>query len=312
MVNPKNTRIFHLDATFCPVKDRPYYEQYIQTKQSVFTKIHITRGLTDFYDFIIDHYPRVNSILKVTPQQFRAYFEYLDHRALQKDIKTKTRQNLKAFIFWIISPDLIRGKLPKYRDELIFMNNFYRFRESGTTHETVLLSKEDILECIRFFQDRNFRVYLMVKILAYTGMRIGGMINIRIDQIDLEQRKITTQEKPTTTHNGINEYCIALPLMADLQSYLLEVQLKNPGQEFLFPMSTTSVRNRIHKWKKKQVHPHAFRDALNTRWAELGLEMALRDVLMNHEASAINSKHYLKKYRNWEEKLTLYDQYFPY
>ena len=59
-------------------------------------------------------------------------------------------------------------------------------------------------------------------------------------------------------------------------------------------------------------HPHAFRDAINTRWQEMGMEEALRAILLNQQPSGINCKHYLKKYRSWTERVALYDQYFPY
>jgi integrase len=298
--------------TFIFEKDYALLESYVQSKRSPFTQKHVRRAIVFFWKYVKTQNLAIQSILEVDPLLFRRYFEHLDRQPMRQMVKSKLRQNLKAFLFWILSPDLVSGILPKYNYEMIFSNKYYRFRESGHVYPEDPLTREDVLDCLQFFQARNFRDGVMFKLLAYTGMRIGGLIALKIADIDLVNRKLTTQEKPTQVHNGLNEYCIAQALVADLQAYLLEVQMKNPSQIHLFPVSPNSVRRQLGKWKRKKTHPHAFRDALNTRWAELGLEMALRDILMNHEASSINSKHYLKKYRSWDEKLALYDQYFPY
>jgi integrase len=161
-------------------KDQAWLEGYVRTKRSKYTKIHVNADLQRFYDFIIENYPAVKSILEVNPLQFRAYFEHIDQRPVRKNVKNKWRTNLKAFIFWIISPELAQGNLPKINYEMIFSNKYYSFRESSGPREEDPLTREDVLECLHFYQGRNFRDFVLFSLLAYTGMRIGGLISLQI------------------------------------------------------------------------------------------------------------------------------------
>jgi integrase len=299
----------------CLELDQLYLDGYVQSKKSDSTQRKVRQNLYFFYNFIIDSYPSIKSILEVDPLMFRAFFTHLENQSLQKVGKNKYRQNLKAYIYWIISPDLALGIIPKINYELVFSQKFHKFTQTTPAKDDIVLSREDIFNCLKFFQGRNFRDYIMFSLLAFTGMRVGGLVSILIDDIDLHERRLKSQEKPTEDNLGLNEYFFPKSFIWDLEAYIMEIKAKYPNQTQLFPITEKAVRIQLRNWNNL-AHPHLFRDAINTRRFEMGLmDDALRGILLNQSPNgkSINSRHYLKKYlKSWEARRELYDQYFPY
>lgn len=295
----------------CLSKDQHYLDTYIASKRSNYTKLKVSQTLHYFYNFLIQTHPETNSILNVDAHQFREYFQSINEVPVRKASKDIYKQNLKAYIFWILMPLMSEGKLPKLNYEMIFSPRFFKFIESSLPKNESPFSREDVLDCLRFFYGRNYRDYTMFSLLAYSGMRVGGVTALKIEDIHLEDRYIITQEKPTGNSPGINTYFIPKKFQTDLKAYILEVTAKNPTQERLFPIEPKSVRHQLKKWRPS-AHPHLFRDAINTRWFELGLEESLRALLLSQTPHFVNSIHYLKKYQTLEAKREIYDRYFPY
>ena len=58
-----------------------------------------------------------------------------------------------------------------------------------------------------------------------------------------------------------------------------------------------SVRKTLSYYKKRQVNPHLFRDAINSYWVENGFhDSPLRSILLNQAPTGVNAQRYLKKY----------------
>lgn len=292
--------------------DAQYVQEYLGSWNIETTKYQKQKYLEFFYGWLGSKYPQVDSILKVTPVQFREYFQFLDGQVQGLLItKRRYRGTLKEFIYWILRPRLAAGEIIPYNYEIIFDRQYYTLNDTGTHRKEDPFSKKDVLECLSFFRERNERDYMMFATLAYTGMRVGGLVNIVRDEIDFEKRRIITQEKHTKAGTGLNEYPIPVGFVRMLKGYCLQHKASFPNEERLFPITTKSVQKQIKLWRKS-AHPHLFRDAINTRWSEAGLDEGLRAILLNQQPEGVNAQHYLKTYRGWASRLELFDKFFPY
>lgn len=292
--------------------DQALYKTFLSSEQNHGTRARKTFQLQFFYDWSVAHYPGIHSILDVTPLQFREYFQYVnDHVQGQLSVKNKYRTTVKQFIYWIIRPLIAVGDTIKYNYEVVFEPAFLPMRDTGSRRNEEPFSKADVTDCLNFFRTRNEQYYLIFALLAYTGMRVGGVVNIEIDKIDFENRFIWTQEKQTKATTGSNMYPIPLSFVNTLKGYVMQYQQLSPKENFLFPLATGVIRKQLRKWRN-EAHPHLFRDALNSRWMEQGLDEGVRALLLNQKPKSVNADHYLKILRSWKARLEFYDKYFPY
>jgi integrase len=247
----------------------------------------------------------------VTAAQFREFFMVVDGWDIQRCVKEKYRTGIKRYLEWIIMPLMAEDKAPARNYDMIFKDRYYQFKEGGHPREEEPFTKQDVLDCLNFFRNRNERDYIMFTLDAYTGMRVGGLVSIRIQDIDFVERRIQTREKRTKATAGNNSYVIPLKFVNTLKAYVMQIRALFPQQELLFPIDVRTVNKQLKLWRAS-AHPHLFRDALNTRWQELNLDKDMREILLNQKPTSVNAKAYLKKYRSWPAHRLLYDNAFPY
>lgn len=297
--------------------DREKFDAFIDSKKSPATKKNVSQNCYYGFSFFANNYPEIMSVLKITPEQFKSYLTFIENRTLRKPVKRKYRSNLKAFINYLLDEARAYNEKIPFNYDYIFSDKFVKFTDSTDKVERDELTQGDVVEIISFFENRNFRDFIMVSLLAYSGCRVGGLCALKIEKIDLANRTFETQEKPTGNKTGWNRYFFPRKFKIHLESYILQVKRLNPSQELLFPIQTKTVRRQLSTYSKRHVNPHLFRDALNTNWVENGLlDSGIRSILLNQTPSGINATHYLKKYtqsdKSGKKRQKLYDQYFPY
>lgn len=300
----------HEDAIF--EKDRSEFQTFMESQHNAATRRRKIQQIAYFYEWLKIKNHEIKSILDVDPLIFRDYFQYIEKSVdAQFSIKSKYRSVLKQFILWIMVPKLARGEKSRFDYSIVFAPNYVELTDSGFTRTVEPLSKNDILDCINFFRTRNERDYIVVCLLAYTGMRIGGLVNIEIKNIDFTTRCINTKEKRTKANTGDNRYAFPKFFAESLKAYVFQYQLMRPNEIYLFPVTTKNLRQQLKKWRK-EIHPHLFRDALNSRWADLGMDEGLRSIILNQKPTGVNAQHYLKELKSWNKRLEYYDRFFPY
>jgi integrase len=284
--------------------------EYIKQFDAPSTERKERNKLSYFFQWCHKHHPAINNILDVDAKIFREFFQHIDAKDIQVRAKTRYLSAIKKFINHLILPILVENESQITRNySLIFSKRFYTFKMGGETRNAPVLTRDDVLDCLRFFRDRNYRDYLLFSILAYTGMRVVGAVHIQVKNISFTQRAIKTQEKRTKRSAGVNIYIFPKKLRIPIKSYIAEFHLD--AQDPLFAISTKNIRKQLKKWRHR-AHPHQFRDTLNTLFFEGGLEESLRMVLLNQNPG-MNVKHYVKKYlRDLSARRELYDRYFPY
>lgn len=286
--------------------DSKQIKEYLESIPVEGTRTNHTKYLRYFYTFMGNV-----KILKLKPVDFRTYFQHVESQNVGKATKSKRTVAIKDFIYFLILPKLAANEKVDYNYELIFSSKFFTFSQAGEKRAEEPFTKDDVSDCLAFFRPRNERDYMMFSLLAYTGMRVGGLCNIQIKNVNIQERTIKTQEKKTKVRSGFNTYFIPMSFVNTLEAYLLMRKKLYPNQQFLFPILPKTVRKQIKRWRDT-AHPHLFRDALNTRWEEMKLEESIRAILLNQKPSGVNSAHYLKKYRSISARKDVYDRNFPY
>ena len=120
------------------------------------TDIHFTHMTTDHLRTYLTDYQKINNCSKVS----------IDN----------TRRNLSSFFSWLEEENYIL-KSP--------MKRIHKIKTDKVIKET--LSNES-LECLRDSCD-NLRDLAIIDLLASTGMRVGELVNINIEDIDFENRE---------------------------------------------------------------------------------------------------------------------------
>ncbi|WP_371804529.1 tyrosine-type recombinase/integrase [Candidatus Lokiarchaeum ossiferum] len=297
--------------------DRKRFGEYIVSKKSKETKKNVSQNLHYAFNFYQENYPNFKSVLEITPDQFKAYFQHLEARILRDKVKGKYRLNLGAFIKDMLGETRAYNEKSRYNYDYIFSNDFFKFTDTAGEVERDALSLHEIFEILTYYENRSIRDFVLVSLLAYSGGRVGGLCALKINDIDLTNRTFQTQEKPTQGSTGWNRYFFPRKFKVHLESYLVQLQFENPDQELLFPIETKTVRKILSDYSKRHVNPHLFRDAINTYWMENGFGSdGLRSIMLNQKPTGVNAERYFRKYvkndKSGKARLKLYDQYFPY
>ena len=160
-------------------KDKEKFVAFIKSKKSEHTKKNVSQNLHYFFNYIKTTYPKIQSVLNITPEQYKNYFNHVNDRKLRKNVKSKYRTNLRAFIYYLLGDILAYNEKLPFNYQYIFSNKFIKFTDTTGEIERDALSITDVFEMLAFFQNRNFRDYVMVELLAYTGMRVGGLVSLQ-------------------------------------------------------------------------------------------------------------------------------------
>ncbi|MHA1730477.1 MAG: tyrosine-type recombinase/integrase [Promethearchaeota archaeon] len=300
----------HGNNTTPPVffeRDQVYLDEFLGDYAEQ-TRARVLRKLECFYKFISAN-SEYNSIMDIPARSFREFFRLVDSWDIRKTSKAKYRTALKRLVFHILYDWLGEGREIRRNYDIIFSTQNFKFKEGGTLLRGRPLSRDDVLECISYFRRTSFKYFVLISLLAYSGMRIGGLISLRVRDINLTDRSLSVREKRTTSSSGKNIYFFPRKFTITIRSYIAE---KNLGRDDrICDVTDKTIRARMKRWRD-DVHPHLFRDAINTRWEESGMPTPVREMLLNQRPTGTNARHYLKKYRDVGALREVYDRFFPY
>lgn len=173
----------------------------------------------------------------------------------------------------------------------------------------------------------EYQIYIAVSLQAYSGARIRETLNITLDNLNLQDRWYITTVKSYKTNKREGPYFFPKFFVPELNHYLdaLFSRYDREETEYLFHypnnkfsrVSARLIQYRIDEIKKNhdlKFHKatHGFRDYINTKRSELGLDQNRREILLNQTPTGVNPKRYLKKYNDSIPLRDIYDKYNPY
>lgn len=214
-------------------------------------------------------------IAHVSSDDLRRYLsEYELERGSSKVTIDNIRRILSSFFSWLEDEDyIVKSPVRKIK----------RVKAAVKTKET--LSDED-LEALRDSCDSK-RDLAMVDLLASTGMRVGELIRLDIDDVDIQGRECVVTGKGNKQRPVYFDARTKLHLTAYLESRkdnnpALFVSLNGRTQR----LSVCAIEKRIKALGEKaqvgRVHPHKFRRTLATHAIDKGMPIEQVQKLLGH------------------------------
>lgn len=213
--------------------------------------------------------------------------EYLNHYESERNVGKVTIDNIRrimsSFFTWLEDEDYI-VKSPVRR--------IHRVKTATVAKET--LSDEN-LETLRD-QCVNPRDLAIVDILASTGMRVGELVGLDIDDVNLQERECLVTGKGNKQRPVYFDARTKLHLSAYLQT-------RNDNNPALFValngdskrVSIGGIETRLRQLGKaagiNRVHPHKFRRTLATHAIDKGMPIEQVQKLLGH-ARIDTTMHY--------------------
>lgn len=215
------------------------------------------------------------NILRIDTDDLRKYLsDYQEQRLSSKSTIDNIRRILSSFFAWLEDEDIVI-KSPVRRIHKV---------KSGTVVKDTFSDEE--LEMIRDNCD-NIRDLAMIDLLSSTGMRVGELVNLNREDVDLNQRECIVLGKgdkqrvvyfDARTKLHLEEY---LSQRTDSDKSLF-VSLNKPYAR----LSIGGVESRIKSIGARSnlinVHPHKFRRTMATQAIDKGMPIEQVQKLLGH------------------------------
>lgn len=231
----------------------------------------------DYYNKTVTHLITTIStaVRKITTEQMREYLaDYQKINNCTNVTVDNVRRNISSFFSWLEEEDYIL-KSPMKRIHKI---------KTKTVVKTVI--SDEAIERLRDFCCES-RDLAIIDLLYSTGMRVGELVNLNIEDIDLEKRECIVYGK------GDKERRVYFDAKAKvhLKQY---IESRTDGQEALFVslnapykrLKISGVEIRIRELGRslslEKIHPHKFRRTMATRAIDKGMPIEQVQKILGH------------------------------
>ena len=158
-------------------------------------------------------------------------------------------------------------------------------KEKGFKHQPKRLpkyiSKEEILNILDKAKKDRYRNYILLLAFWRTGMRNSELINLRKEDIDLNDNTIFVRQGKFSKDRII-------PLESELGNLLgLFIDRLKPRDK-LFPISDRQVRNIVYKYAPQGlgIHPHTFRHSFAVYCLKNNMNLRSLQKILGHTSLA--------------------------
>ena len=214
-------------------------------------------------------------VVKITTEMLRKYLvEYQSINNCGKVTIDNIRRSLSTFFSWLEEEDYI-VKSP--------MKRIHKVKTTIVVKETIPDEKVEILRdnC------NNVRDRAMIDFLLSTGIRVGELVRLNIDDIDFSERECVVYGKGDKERKAYFDAKTKIHLMNYIESRTdnnaLFVSLNKPHNR----LTESGVELRLREMGKKvgveKVHPHKFRRTMATRAIEKGMPIEQVQKILGHE-----------------------------
>lgn len=210
-----------------------------------------------------------------------------------KDVSINSNlRHLKAILRFWHQQDLIQQEV-----KVTFLKVQEEGKDIYTDEELKILLKKPIIKYANFTE---FRTWAVVCTFAGTGMRVGTLVNLKIQDLDFDNMLI----RYTHTKNNKFQY---VPMSASLLKVLKEYlrHRGGTGEDYLFPSENntklleTTVTHNIKKYCKERGinkgNCHLFRHTFAKHWLLSGGEGLKLQKILGHSSMKM-VQHYANLY----------------
>jgi len=268
-------------------------------------------------NYFFKKYSYSGEIFDITTKELLKYFSWLKNLP---DINLTTKKTkwtiLSSFLNWLMED-------PENKFLVIIPSKRINWNgislKTDKSNREVYASKDEIKQILDFFKERNIKQWLIFKLFAHTGIRKGELINLRIDEINLEERHIhlymgKTMEKhyfipkDDTFLHWLKAYLDKRNGQITDNDYLFLSNRNKPYSERLFNNVLQNAREQLGI--EKRITCHTFRRSLNDFRKEMDCSLEDREQLLGHKTRNVNIAGYTKNDIIRHRKL--YDKWNPY
>ena len=237
----------------CSKRTTQYYKSTLVMLENR-TDIHFTHMTTDHLRTYLTDYQKINNCSKVSIDNIR--------------------RNLSSFFSWLEEENYIL-KSP--------MKRIHKIKTDKVIKETL---SDESLECLRD-SCNNLRDLAIIDLLASTGMRVGELVNINIEDIDFENRECVVFGKGNKERPVYFDARTKIHLKNYLKSRTddnpaLFVSLDKPFNRLQISGVEIRLRNLGRRLGIHRVHPHKFRRTVATRAIDKGMPIEQVQSLLGH------------------------------
>lgn len=213
---------------------------------------------------------------KVTTEVLREYLtNYQTINECSKVTVDNIRRNLSSFFSWLEDEDHIL-KSP--------IRRIHKIR-TGTRVKDTLTD-----ESIEILRDNcnHIRDLAMIDLLYSTGMRVGELVNLNIEDINFEERECVVYGKGNKERRVYFDARSKLHLQEYIKSRkdsnpALFVTLDKPYERLQISGVEIRLRNLGRRLNIEKVHPHKFRRSMATKAIDKGMPIEQVQRLLGHQ-----------------------------
>lgn len=214
-------------------------------------------------------------ITKITTEDLRKYLsDYHEENNCSKSNIDNIRRILSSFFSWLEDEDYIL-KSPVRR--------IHKIKSAKTVKETYT---DEMLECMRD-NCGSLRDLAIIDMLASTGMRVGELVHLNIEDVDFENRECVVLGKGSKERPVYFDARTKIHLRNYLESRnddnpALFVSMLKPYNRLKISGVEIRLRALGQKLDIAKVHPHKFRRTLATRAIDKGMPIEQVQKLLGH------------------------------
>lgn len=262
-------------------------EGFLQIYVSSSTKESYRVALRTFTKFLNKPLP------ETVPMDVENYYHYLNDSPYKKKSKMLMYSAVVSFFKHYLHLQALSANLG-FQDLHYVLSIKRRWREDAKRTPKTILTNTEIKMVLLHLKELNYKHYISFYILADTAMRVNGLCNLKIANINLKKRFTDTFDK-----GKMRTYVLGKNLKRDLQIYLNIREKISPiyKNEYLFFTNKNSklitryfqyiFKNEIAPIVKeitgKWITPQRLRTSFKTNRLNLGQDEAVVKFLMNQK-----------------------------
>lgn len=297
-----------------------YIGFFKHSKQSQSMRKHSLNYFFNKYSYSLNlAWFKRKTIFDITTKELISYFTWLKNLPGINLTTKKTKWTiLSSFLNWLMEDP---------ENDFIVIIPSKRINWNGISNKTnrsnkdVYATKQEIKQILTFFKERNIQQWLIFKLFVHTGMRKGELINLRIDEIELENRHIhlfkgkTMEKHYFVPKKNSDQFLLFLRIFLNKRrsldvknDYLFLTNRNQPYSERNFNILLKNAREQLGITNR--ITCHTFRRSLNDFRKEMDCSLEDRELLLGHKTRNVNISGYTKQDIIRHRKL--YDTWNPY
>ena len=216
-----------------------------------------------------------NSVRKVTTEEIRAYLaEYQKNSNCSNVTIDNIRRNISSFFSWLEEEDYIL-KSP--------MRRIHKIKTKTVVKNTI---SDEGIERLRD-NCSEIRDLAIIDLLYSTGIRVGELVNLNIDDIDLEGRECIVYGKGDKERRVYFDAKAKVHLKEYIESRddsneALFVTLDAPHDRLKISGVEIRLRQLGRRLELEKIHPHKFRRTMATRAIDKGMPIEQVQKILGH------------------------------